>query len=46
MESRKLVPGRKLDQDSRLRAQVAQGSKQEGAESWTGSYLDLREDIN
>ena len=41
MESRKLVLGRKLDQDSRLRAQVAQGSKQEGAESWTGSYLDL-----
>ena len=41
MESRKLIPGWKLDQDSRLRAQVAPTSKQEGAESWTGSYLDL-----
>ena len=30
MGSRKLVPGWKLDQDSRLRAQVAPGSKQEG----------------
>ena len=41
MESRKLVPGWKLDQDSRLRAQVAPGSQQEGAESWTSGLAAI-----